>query len=509
MMTTIACPSTTLTTTTAKVATIFSIKLLGWIFSEAPEPTTTSSESSSSGPAEATRDHQSASRVLKNCPTAGKIFLRSEDGHTFLANAMTQELVELSGKEWVLYDAASGFSYLTESGGPPTWAHKFFKRVAQVDQHGSLWITGCSHSDDPVLASTVQQLKKELTVSLVCERADTQFNALLFEYPDHGAQVWWSANDLHTQLKLSSARTPSRWINKSWDRWLRYVLTFGLDPVHMQRSAITRNSSVTAADTKRVADFHVVSTHALILLCVRWISLPREQGGLEADGDVAMVRAFLNSVFSSLLEPCSVTLYASGASHWTPPLMPTGKNPVRVRLQTYRMEISDLMKQLAESCPHLHSILLPKLPDSQVCDLATLISKLATFHDDDIASNLLRQLVIQIGCAIDRGLQNRVSTMAEDGVEFDGVVSIARLTSNSSAQRDKFLYKYWMKSREIFNQPKVVSMSVDASNVHDAAIMIGPLAKPSGEAMWMPPQVPDSYTRCPQRPLRQSGFTSL
>ena len=419
----------------------------------------------------------------------GNLSLVHHFDDVYLHNCLSGEVVRLPkafNDAVLLFSSGQGF---LKRGTESVWAHTFLKKhvVQDGDVFEVLWRcpqTKAVHKE-PIASNCCALQKAQVEVLVGCASHKTQFDIIARMRNKHGAFLWWSLPTIYNNLGGPEFKPWYVVRGKSWKAWRKLVLGSDLDDECLQQSSLAKDTD-TLCGPQGDFPFASVSTHALILLLVRWSGMHEQNGRLRHVGDAA--GELLDSFLAML--PSHFELRATaGDATWRPPYDMVAESYVY-------FPVSDGMVDLSRAklcASRAFAAALPDLVDLQSCTLALLLKSAPCIskRNNDKEFGWLPHFIWQLGSFLEPLIIGLDIQELSDSAWWKMPCSLRFHALDLAAhERAPFILGYDRATLSALSPlPAVLGLAVDDSRAGRQAWKLTCILKPEdNQAMWLLPQ---------------------
>ena len=409
----------------------------------------------------------------------------------FLWHRLTGEVAPAPPEHGVMRGVVfrNGQGVLHGDGADSIWAHTVLKQhVIRID--GQLFVVQKSPETGERLQRPLdvdrpaRKRRGELTLRMAAAGCPSKVAVVAHDAYVHGALLEWS---LPLLWRLLGAEEYKQWAHergKCWDAWRKQIAACELDSETLCRQV---NASGDAHGPHNQYAFASCTTHALLLLLLRWASRHIQSGRIEAAAPGA--EDFLKALLKLLPTSFSLTV-ASGACVWTAPYMLHGDGLQRVQVVNGAVHLNTLR----DADPIAFADALPSLGGRSTCTLREFLGAAPCLQERLGRSRVgwLPHCIWQIGTLLEASLLSLSLPALSNRNWLDEDHPAIRWMDCDLLEhtRAAFIMAYDAATKQLLDaKPQVVSVAVDDSRVARLNWKLTALLDcSSGKGLWLLPQ---------------------
>ena len=440
---------------------------------------------------------------------SGIVFVDVMGTFTIATNIVSYEKRRLEG-EWDLHFSADGDSAVLvrvdcgSDGNEIMYLEDCFKKsVFRKAKTGELWLVdggGAERKQYSLDVEVMRHRSARATITAGASSATADLDVSVFRRPRMGAQMcFWSLQSVYKFLACDTyGGLASKWVHRrcaSWDAWLTNALCSGqiVYGSHVSTEWTHKRNAMLAP--QRCIESTSVSTAGLLLLMLRFTSMPRESGGLAAGKPREAVGLLVDALLAFLeqLYPPTLTFEIQVCETWTCPWprpLPRAHDSTHVRLELIRGTIH--VGELAASLTRCGS----RIARTWVSELAVLLVGvngsigvgrfLRWCVTRKALTPLLSQLVLPISVALERQLAAAGKQTARQG---EGAIRFRWDDDDTGFRLHKMLLSHIAGGIKAFAGESVFGIPTDKGICMGFPLQAMVITAPSSIAAFAVPQV--------------------
>ena len=440
---------------------------------------------------------------------SGIVFVDVMGTFTIATNIVSYEKRRLEG-EWDLHFSADGDSAVLvrvdcgSDGNEIMYLEDCFKKsVFRKAKTGELWLVddgGTERKQYSLDVEVMRHRSARATITAGASSATADLDVSVFRRPRMGAQMcFWSLQSVYKFLACDTyGGLASKWVHRrcaSWDAWLTNALCSGqiVYGSHVSTEWTQKRNAMLAP--QRCIESTSVSTAGLLLLMLRFTSMPRESGGLAAGKPREAAGLLVDALLAFLeqLYPPTLTFEIQVCETWTCPWprpLPRAHDSTHVRLELIRGTIH--VGELAASLTRCGS----RIARTWVSELAVLLVGvngsigvgrfLRWCVTRKALTPLLSQLVLPISVAFERQLAAAGKQTARQG---EGAIRFRWDDDDTGFRLHKMLLSHIAGGIKAFAGESVFGIPTDKGICMGFPLQAMVITAPSSIAAFAVPQV--------------------